>query len=159
MADVFVLQVVLVLLAATLALLAITTRQPGWKKVAALVVFCGLVVTGYAFVTDLLGRPKPAHLATIVSGGDPVSVVSSHLVENKAIYLWILGADKSEPTAYTLPWNLETAKQLRKAKRQAKARGTGVKMARRKKGRGQAEGEWVFHAAPVEKLPPKRQSG
>ncbi len=159
MADIFVLQFVLVLFAAILALLAITTRQPGWKKVAALAVFCGLIITGYTFVTDLLGRPKPVHLATIVSTDNPVRVVSSHLVENKAIYLWILSAGKSEPTAYTLPWNLETAKKLRKANRQARARGTGVKMARRKKGGKQAEGEWVFQAAPVERLPPKWQSG
>jgi L-lactate permease len=158
MTDIFALQVILVALAAGLAVLIITAGLPGWKKVVALVLFSGLIATGYYSVAELLGRPKPAHLASIVSGNQTVTIVASYLRENEAIYLWLMSDDASTPIAFVLPWSLEAAKKLRKAKRKARTSGTALKMARRK-GNALARGEWVFHAAPVEKLPSKSTQG
>lgn len=158
MLDLFALQLTLVALAAALTVVALAGQQPQWRKFAALGLFIGVVATGYVYAADLLGRPKPSRLAAIVSKEKPAIVVASLLVENRAIYLWLKRDGSVSPMAFELPWNMKTAKGLRKAQNQAEARGTKTRM-RLKKAKNKAEGEWVFHAAPVDKLPPKPKRG
>ncbi len=158
MAMMFVVQIMLVGLAAGLAGLAIFGWQPLWRKVAALALCAGLIGTGYAAVVELLGRPKPSQLSAIVSADASVTVVASHLREGEAIYLWLLGDDNTEPMSFVLPWKLETARKLRRAGLDAEAKGTGIRMSR-DADNATAKGAWVFHAEPVESLPPKRTPG
>jgi hypothetical protein len=92
--------------------------------------------------------------STIMGWAKPVppmsgerAVISYHFKEGEAIYLWVL---EDEPRAYSLPWDIEQARKIRKAGRDAK--GQGVKLMWR---RGVPEGEYAFHPAPVPELPPK----
>jgi hypothetical protein len=55
-------------------------------------------------------------------------VVSAVPVENKAIYVWLVMPESSEPCAYVLPWSLQAAQQLQEAMSQAEADGTAVRM-------------------------------
>ena len=158
MMDIFTLQLVLVFFVTASSALIVFSVLPAWRKYVALLLFVSLIVTGYVSIVELLGRPKPSRLATIVSENASATVVAAHSIENKAIYIWLLRDGTIQPIAYELPWSLETAKKLRNAQTLAKTRGGNVRMSVNKN-RGMAEGEWVFHAAPVEKLPAKRAQG
>ena len=74
--------------------------------------------------------------------------------ENEAIYLWLKFADNPEPLSYALPWNLEMAKELQKAMRQAEGNGTKVRM-RKPFDRGLERAEPMFYAEPQQALPLK----
>lgn len=79
---------------------------------------------------------------------EEVPVLAYSLDENVAIYIWV---QEGEPRAYRLPWDMETAKQLRRAGQQAEQQG-GRLMMRRK---GFPEGDRIFYPEPVKELPPK----
>lgn len=144
----------IVLLVAALAWIAVrsTGQQP--KRLGAMALTLALMVTGYAGLLELLGRPKPIELAWGPALSDEVEVVASALREGEAIYLWLRRDDTPEPRSYRLPWSLEQAKRLQQAQRQAEADGTGVRM-RRPDGNHVEEQEALFYAAPQAALPPK----
>jgi len=135
----------------------------------------------------LWGKPKPIYLewSKEVLKKDAV-VLSYVLKENVAIYLWLRIPGKQHPVAYSLPWSLESAKQLNKASQEAEAQGTEllVNMDKLRKssfegdksseegqpGEGESEvtgrrtgsgfeedgRKSIFHLAPQKALPPKK---
>jgi hypothetical protein len=56
------------------------------------------------------------------------TIISTYEDEPKAIYVWLIIDGSKEPKAYRLPWSIETAENLRKAKERAKANNTDIEM-------------------------------
>jgi hypothetical protein len=110
------------------------------------VIVLGILYFGlYAGWASIMGWPKP-----ILPPSGEIQVVAYHLKEGEGIYLWVL---EKEPRAYRIPWDMERAKQLRKAGQDAQEQGQGLMM---DLSRGFPEGDWVFYPEPVEELPPKQ---
>ncbi len=117
-----------VLTDAALAGIAVWAPRQARIKVAALALAALLFPLAYTGFADLLGKPKPATLEWAMREAAEATVLSAELRENEGIYLWLLLDEAPEPRAYVLPWNLETAKTLERARRQARPKGTDLRM-------------------------------
>jgi hypothetical protein len=115
-------------------------------------IFVVLIAVVYGGCIELLGRPKPLRLEW--RDATDAQVVSAVPVENKAIYVWLVMPDASEPCAYVLPWSLQAAQQLQDAMSKAEADGTGVRMALPFEP-SLDEREPMFYAMPQPAMPPK----
>lgn len=146
--------VLIVVLATGIALIAIRGNQTIVIRGGALGLTAMLMATGYAGLTELMSRPKPATLEWLRAGTSPTTVTASHLRENEAIYLWLVFKGETEPRAYSLPWNIEMARQLRRAERKAAERQSKVKM-KSLRTRDGDKAEPVFHVPPRPAPPPK----
>lgn len=146
--------VLTVALATGLALIAVRGNLSIASRAGALGLTAMLMLTAYTGLTELMSRPKPATLEWLRGGASPATVTASHLRENEAIYLWLVFEGESEPRAYSLPWNMEIARQLRRAERQAAARQSKVKMKSLLTGKNNPSGP-VFHVPPRPAPPPK----
>ena len=148
------LYVVLVIGVAALAGIAVRTSGCLPLKLAAVGLTAMLFGVGYASEAELLGRPKPVSQEWALAKVPEATVIASELKEDEAIYLWLALDGETEPRAYRLPWNLATAVQLQKARQQAEAEGTGVRMRHPFVDRGDPDGP-LFYAEPQPALPEK----
>lgn len=146
--------VITVALATGLALIAVKGNLSILSRAGALGLTAMLMVTAYSGLTELMSRPKPATLEWLRAGSTPATVTASHLRENEAIYLWLVFEGETEPRAYSLPWNMDIARQLRRAQRQAAARQSKVRM-KSLLTRKNNPTEPVFHVPPRPAPPPK----
>ncbi len=143
-----------VVIAAALASIAVWAPRSLWPKLSALVLSGLLMASAYTSFVHLLGRPKPANLEWALAAVPDATVLGATMRENEAIYLWLKFEDNPEPQSYALPWNLEMAKELQKAMRQAEGRGTKVRM-RKPFERSLERSEPMFYAEPQPALPLK----
>ena len=146
--------VVTVALATALALIAVRGNLSIVARAGALGLTAMLLLTSYNGFTELMSRPKPATLEWVRGGESPATVTASHLRENEAIYLWLVFKGETEPRAYSLPWDIEVARQLRRAERQARERQSSVLM-KSLRHTDSNESEPVFHVPPRPAPPPK----
>ena len=144
----------LVVLAAALSAIAI--RSPGSLalRTSAVVLAGLLMITGYASISDLLGRPKPASLEWAVRNTPEATVLAAELREGEAIYLWLRTDGQMEPRAYVLPWSMDAARQLHEARGTAEKNGTELRVRRPFKSDTELT-EPQFYASPHPRLPPK----
>ncbi len=157
MGSLFILYGAIVVIAAALAATVIWASRPLWVKSLAIALATLLMPIAYAGYAELLGRPKPVSAESIADQGDEIFVVAAEMDEPRAIYLWLRFRGTRAPRAYALPWNIETAKQLRRALQQAEAQGTAVRM----RGVSQPDRDTqapLFYPAPHPALPPKQPS-
>ena len=143
-----------VLIAAALAGITIRAPRALWIKVSALVLAALLMVTAYASLADLLGRPKSVGMEWAKSALPEATVLAASMREGEAIYLWLRFDGTSEPRAYVLPWKMATAKRLHEAMGKAEAEGTAVRMARPFQSNRDPNTP-LFYADPQPALPPK----
>lgn len=157
MSQAFYLFVVLLGLASSLAAISIWSPRPFWIKVCAITVAALLLPTAYFSLVELLSRPKPIALEWAQRDLSEAVVIGADLREGKSIYLWLKVDGLEEPRSYVLPWDQKLAEQLHGARREAKAKGTGVRVNRPFMSK-QEKGHLVFYAAPraapVPKTPP-----
>ena len=146
-----------VAIAATLGLclIAVGARQGIALRTGGLLMAVIIFLTGYAAFVELLGRVKPASLEWARRAVPAATVLAHQLREDKAIYLWIVLDDETEPRSYVLPWNEDQARQLHEASTDAKRKGTRIRMRAPFKKRKRDDNR-VFHAEPQPQLPPKR---
>ena len=149
---------IVVVLAAALAGIAVWAPRATPIKVGALVLAALLMVAAYASLVDLLGKPKPVTMEWAMGAVPEATVLGASMREGEAIYLWLEFDEMPEPIAYVLPWNMETARQLQQAMRQAEAEGTVARM-RRPFEPGGDPNEPLFYAEPQPALPPKTPVG
>jgi len=142
-------------LAAILATIAIWAPRRLQLKVLALVCATAFLPLAYVSFNDILSRPKPTQLETLVQGVADLTVLSSIMREDEAIYLWLQLPNVREPRSFQLPWSEETAKELHKANQEAEDQGTEVKMAK-PQDKSEDTQEPVFYAEPQE-APPEKQ--
>ncbi len=143
-----------VVIAAALTSIAVWAPRALWLKLSALALSGLMMATAYTGLVNLLGRPKPANLEWALAAVPDATVLGATMRENEAIYLWLKFKDNPEPQSYALPWNLEMAKELQKAMRQAQGRGTKVRM-RKPFDRSLDRAEPMFYAEPQPALPLK----
>jgi hypothetical protein len=109
---------VLLLFLAICAVLAWTAiAQPGplWRKWLALCALALSVPVALVAVHELTGRPKPIELEWIHDLKQGARVVAYKLVEDEAIYLWLILPGETAPRAYSLPWNRDSARDIQDA--------------------------------------------
>ena len=124
-------------------------------KVLSLVLVAGILPTLYLALGELLSRPKPASIEWVQRNAQEAVVLQSKIDEEIAIYVWLLIDGVSEPRAYVLPWNLEMAKQLHRAKQRAESEGTEIKMKNPFRRHDLKVEEAIFYASNHRPLPPK----
>ncbi len=144
-----------VVIAAALASIAVWAPRTLWLKLSALGLSGLMMATAYTGLVNLLGRPKPANLEWALATVPDATVLGATMRENEAIYLWLKFEGNPEPLSYALPWNLEMAKELQNAMRQAKGSGTKVRM-RNPFDRSLDRVEPMFYAEPQPALPLKQ---
>jgi len=145
---------VTVALATGLVLIAVRGTLSVSVRAGALGLTAMLMLTCYTGFSELMSRPKPASLEWLRDGTSPATVAASHMRENEAIYLWLVFEDQTEPRAYSLPWDIDMARQLRRAEQQAAQRQSRVMMKSLRNRKG-GESEPVFHVPPRPAPPPK----
>jgi hypothetical protein len=143
------LPVLFALLAVTVGACAISARGP-WVRAAAFSVSLGVSAALWQLS---LGLPRPVLLAAPTG-----TVVSYHLDEPRAIYLWVTPPRGTVPASLKLPWSERQAAQLQEAAEQAKKRGQPLQVGAIPGRTGltsQARGEVRFYARQPPPLPPK----
>jgi hypothetical protein len=146
--------IVVVVLATSLALIAVRGSLSVASRAGALALAGMLMTSSYVGLTELMSRAKPVSLEWARGHGGPLKVAASHLRENEAIYLWVVFDGETEPRAYRLPWDLAMAKQLREAQGQARRRKSDVMM-KSLKTKSASPTDRLFYAPPRPAPPPK----
>ena len=154
MNDLLVLAATAAALAAVLVNIGFWSPRKVWVKVTALAVAALFIPAAYTAMGELFGRPKPIALEWSRSGLPDAAVLAAEMREDVAIYLWLTFEGVAEPRSYVLPWDEKLARQLQEARREAQAKGTGVRV-RQPFEEGLDEQRPKFYAAPQRVLPPK----
>lgn len=126
-----------------------------WVKAGAVGVVALYLPVAYAGLADLLSRPKPVNLEWSHRHLTEATVLGSQLQEDRGIYLWLQVDGAREPRAYVLPWSQKLAEQLHGMQREARARGTELRV-RQPFSTGEDEEDPIFYASPPPALPPKQ---
>ena len=113
--------IVCFMLAAVAGWAAVTSPGRLSRKIAALVALALLVPAGYASVSELLGRPKPADNAWLEDFTTYHTVIAWDIHEDKAIYLWLEMPDGQEPRVFAFAYDTATVSRLQKAGERAKS--------------------------------------
>jgi hypothetical protein len=122
--------VIFIALAMVLANIGIWAPRKIWVRYSAVLIAALFIPAAYASVADLLSRPKPASIEWLHRNAAEATVLSSRIVENKSIYLWLQLSGEAEPRSYVLPYDKKTARQLHEAQNNAKRKGTKTRMKR-----------------------------
>ena len=146
---------VLIVIATALAWIAVRSAGRLSKRLGAIALALALMAVGYMGLLELLGRPKPIELEWALWNTEEAEVLAAELHEGQAIFLWLRRDGAAEPLSYRLPWSLDQAKRLQKARQQAEASGTAVRM-RRPFADPSEDNEPLFYAAPQMALPAKQ---
>ncbi len=144
----------MVALAAAIAALALWARVRRSLKIAVLSLTAVWLVVAYVSLSELLSRPKPVDLEFVRASVAEAEVLAGRIVEDEAIYLWLDLDELREPRAYRLPFDRDTAEELRKALEAGARDGVGVRM-RLPFEPSLDDGEPRFYAPPQPKLPMK----
>ncbi len=124
-------------------------------KLGALVTAAVFLPAAYLSLSEMLSRPKPVDSEWARRELAEATVIGSKMVEDEAIYVWLVIKGIEEPRAYTLPWSEKLARQLHGARRSAEASGAKVKM-RKPFEQSNDKRERIFYAAP-QTPPPEKQ--
>lgn len=109
--------VVGIFLVISLFLGIILTLNLNDKKVWSSVLYSLFLVFLVACFLEIKGTPKKLNHEW--RNLEENTVVATYEVEPIAIYVWLLRVDSREPIAYTLPWSIEVAENLRKTREKA----------------------------------------
>jgi hypothetical protein len=143
-------------IAAFLASVAVRAPRPVAVKVLCVAGLAGFLPLSLAGFSDLMGRPKPVALMHEIVDRPDATVIASTMEEGSSIWLWVAFEASAEPRAFALPWDLELAKQLRKAQADGERQGSKVRMRlARLKDAPELRTEPVFYAPPPMPLPAK----
>ena len=144
----------MVALAGAIAGLALWARVRRPVKALVLTLTAAWLVVAYGALAELLSRPKPVDLEFARAAIPEAEVLAGRVVEGEAIYLWLAFRADGEPRAYRLPFDRETAEELRKAMEEGDSSGGGVRM-RLPFEPSLDDGEPRFYAPPPPRLPLK----
>lgn len=104
----------------------------------------------------VLGHSKPIRLELRPQRLAEAEILAAHLVEGRAIHLWLLPAGSDSPRAFLLPWDRDRAERVLEGLRAARAGGGRAELALSPaEGDTEGPGELVVHVAPPPALPPK----
>jgi len=103
------------LIAATLASLAIWAPRPARIRFLSLALVTLFIPVGYAQFAEMLSKPKPMNFEWFQRTADKALVLGTHFDEGKAIFLWLKLTGQVEPRYYRIPWNLRLAEKLEEA--------------------------------------------
>ena len=154
MADLPYLYGIAIVLMAAMASIAIWSPRHIVIRVGAIVVAGLMMPTVYASLTTLLSQPKPVSLEWLKRSAPEATVLGSSIVEGEAIYLWLQFPEDHKPHAYSLPYTLETAKQLMQANQAAEEGEAELRM-RKPFERSMDTEEPQFYAEPQPAPPAK----
>lgn len=110
----------------------------GPKKWWVVIFYIPMVLFLLGSTLELVGRGKPVNLEIRQLWINESKIISYYLVENTAIYLWLLV--EGEPRYYVLPWDMKKAKQLHNTSKE-------------KGGSGKATFRWPYLKTDSESLP------
>ncbi|MEE9194560.1 MAG: hypothetical protein V3U44_01865 [Alphaproteobacteria bacterium] len=156
MSDLMTLFAVLAGLAAVLVNIALWSPRNVKIKIGALATMALFLPVAYMSLSEMLSRPKPIGIEWSRRQLAEATVLSSHMEEGKAIYLWLGIEDSTEPRAYVLPWNEQMARQLHGARRTAEQMGSSVQM-RLPFENSRDRRDQIFYAQPQPPAPAKQQ--
>ena len=142
------------LVAAALAGITVWAPRKVWIKAGAIAVAALFIPLAFAGLSDLLSKPKPAHMEWQYRDLAEATVIAATLREDVAIYLWLRIDGVDEPRAYVLPWDRRAAEALQDATREAEDGDGEVRMMLPFE-TARDEREALFYALPQEMPPAK----
>jgi len=104
--------IIAVLIAATLASLAIWAPRVARVRVAALVVTALFIPLSYVLFVEFLSQPKPKAFEWFERNVEEAEILGVSLKEGEAIYMWLRLDGAVEPRYYVFPWSLKLAERL-----------------------------------------------
>ena len=155
MIEISYLYVALVLIGSLLALLAIWSRRKFTMRLMATFAFMLLAGTALFSLIDLLSRPKPTSYEFANESVEEATVLAVTVDEGHAIYVWFRFPHSREPRAYTYPWDLEMATELKDAIKQANEDRTHLRMRKPFDPSNEVRKAPRFYSLPPERLPRK----
>jgi len=100
------------------------------RLIVVVLMACALSISFISFNT-LLSQPKPTKFEWIYRNIDKVEIISAVIVNEKAIYAWIMFPGENKPRYYVFDWNKKQAEQLQKAMREKRRGKRGKIMMKR----------------------------
>lgn len=104
-----------VLIAATLASIAIWAPRVTYTRFAALVAALLFIPLAYVQLIEMLSKPKPVSHEWYDNDVDKAEILGVSLEEGEAIYLWLRLDGAVMPRYYVMPWAQSTAEELEDA--------------------------------------------
>src|SRR5690606_31273637 len=115
-------------IAAFLGAIALRGPHPLAVKVLGVLAVGSFVPIAHESMVGLLGLPKPMALERNMADNGRATVLASSMKEGEAIWVWVTFEGSPKPHAFALPWNSETAKELRRAQSEGARDGAPVEM-------------------------------
>ena len=148
-----VLFVSLVAVVSLMGIIAVWSPRDGLVKTLAVALVGATAVLGGMAYADLLSRPKP--VAWELLAGSDSQVLAGHIIENEAIYVWLLDPGSTEPRYLVLPWRQGDAEDLQEALHKGSQDGVAVMMGYPQERSLESRDAPLFYALPQPKLPDK----
>ena len=111
-----------------LVVIAIWSRRAIGPRIASVVVLFALVLIGYFYLLNLLGRPQPIEHASFEGSEQDATVLATSIDEGKAIYLWLRIPGINQPRYYRMNWDHEVATSLKRAIDQSLRDNTSIQL-------------------------------
>lgn len=124
-----------------------------WAKLIAPVMLFGMVGASYFSVNMLLSNPLKMKMSFTESRAQ---VLDYFLIENDALYIWVLHEDEIKPRYYYLPWDAETISNFIEQWREAEENGVPLLLEPSLLDKKYTK---PFYKAPQPMLPNKGQEG
>lgn len=145
--------IALVAVVALMGFIAVWSPRQRSVKLLSVCLVGATAVLGFSAFANLLGRPKP--LAWDVLHSSDSQVLAGHIVENEAIYIWLLDPGSTTPRYLRLPWKQQDAQHLQDALNKGSSEGVGVMMGYPQESSLEDRDAPLFYALPQPKLPDK----
>lgn len=135
---------------AALCWMTVWSRADTWARPAAVLLFIvSIPVVAWAGV-ETLGRHKPVTLAWLKAGD--YHVLTAVMVQDEAIWLYVLDPARLEPRPLSLPWSNEDAQAIQEALDGAPEGSEGQFIITM----GTQDGEMTAHPIPQPPTPPAK---
>jgi hypothetical protein len=110
-------------------LLVVVCLRHNWAVPLAALSYAITMVLAFVLILATIGKPRPFHWDY---GAQEGRLVRVYTVEDVGIYLLVAWDGETIPTYYALPWNLETAKQVRDTLNRSRKRGLPAQVERKR---------------------------
>lgn len=137
-------------------LAATTATEPSARR-GVLALAVALVALFYIATADLLGRAKPTSIEIFRQRLEHAEVLAHHLLQDEAIFVWVVSDVGGDPVSYRLPWVEQTARDLHEASSKAEEQGGTVQLTVPPNEQGAEGGEPSIDWAPPVAPPPKER--
>lgn len=99
---------------------AVNVQTKFYNKLIVVILMVLALSTSFVSFNALLSQPKPVKLEWLHRNVETIEILSAVIINEEAIYVWVLFPGENKPRYYVFDWNKNLAEQLQKAMRNKK---------------------------------------